>query len=111
MHANTDKLDGFSRIIIGRALFVSNTLRVGFAEKIYENALAKELRKVGLSVTQQHAISVHYAGDVIVETVSTLIPAHKAQCLNYLRATNLALCQPLNFGNRTLEIKRIVNNF
>jgi GxxExxY protein len=127
MHANRDELDAISKIIIGRALVVSNALRVGFAEKVYENALAKELRKVGLHVSQQHAIFVHYETDIIgtyaadllvegavlveLKAVRALVPAHKAQCLNYLRATNLSLCLLLNFGNRRLEIKRVVNNF
>ena len=33
---------------------------------------------------------------------------HRAQCLNYLKATGLHLCLLLNFGKPRLEIKRIV---
>jgi GxxExxY protein len=33
---------------------------------------------------------------------------HRAQCLNYLKATGLQLCLLLNFGKPRLEIKRIV---
>ena len=33
---------------------------------------------------------------------------HRAQCLNYLKATGLHLCLLLNFGQPRLEIKRIV---
>jgi hypothetical protein len=32
---------------------------------------------------------------------------HRAQCLNYLKATGLHLCLLLNFGRPHLEIKRI----
>jgi len=47
---NTDKvaLDQLAERIIRCALVVSNTLRVGFLEKVYENALVHELRKAGL---------------------------------------------------------------
>ena len=33
---------------------------------------------------------------------------HRAQCLNYLKATVVYLCLLLNFGKPRLEIKRIV---
>ena len=41
---------------------VYNTLGHGFLEKVYENALAIELRKSGLSVTQQEGVKVFYDG-------------------------------------------------
>jgi GxxExxY protein len=45
-----------TEIIIGCAMKVSNTLGVGFLEKVYENALAVELRKAGLVAEQQKKI-------------------------------------------------------
>ena len=48
-----DVLNGLSERIIGCAFQVSNTLGCGFLEKVYENALAHELRKNGLQVVQQ----------------------------------------------------------
>ena len=41
-------LDPLTEKIIGCAFKVSNTLGPGFLEKVYENALAHELRKAGL---------------------------------------------------------------
>ena len=109
--------------IIGCAYTVSNTLGAGFLEKVYENALAHELRKIGLRVTQQHPVRVEYDGvlvgeyfaDLLVEdcivvelkAVKVLDEAHWAQCLNYLKATGLRLCLLLNFGKPRVEIKRI----
>jgi GxxExxY protein len=40
--------------IIGCAFAVSSTLGAGFLEKVYENALAHELCKAGMRVSQQH---------------------------------------------------------
>src|SRR5271166_6178482 len=124
---NTDKIVANNLVegVIGCALAVSNTLGAGFLEKIYENALAHELRKAGLSVQQQRRVAVHYDGvvvgtyvaDLLVENalmvelkaVKALEAIHTAQCLNYLRATGLWLCLLLNFGNPRLQIKRLAN--
>ena len=70
---NTDQrrceLDRVTELIIGCAYVVS-TLGSGFLEKVYENALAHELRKTGLIVSQQHGIDVHYDGIVVGEFVA-----------------------------------------
>src|SRR5579863_913180 len=62
MHTDAHR---WSERIIGCAFRMMNTLGSGFLEKVYENALAHELRKAGLQVSQQHAIVVRY-DDVIV---------------------------------------------
>ena len=105
---------------------MSNALGVGFLEKVYENALADELRKAGLVVEQQFGIVVYYDGavvgqyavDLLVEgsvmlelkAIRALDGVHDAQCINYLAATGLPLCLLLNFGKPRVEIRRFVNN-
>jgi GxxExxY protein len=122
MHTDND-INRLGDTIIGRAFIVQNALGCGFLEKVYENALAHELRKVGLVVAQQHDIAVHYDGviagkyavDLVVENrllielkaVRVLDAMHQAQCLNYLKATGFWLCLLLNFGSPRLEIKRL----
>jgi GxxExxY protein len=124
MHADEEKINLISEKIIGCAYRVANKLGYGFLEKVYENALAHELRKAGLIVGQQFPIPVHYdgiiAGDfvadllvenlVIVELKSVVQFAelHTAQCLNYLAATGLPLCLLINFGKR-VDVKRYAN--
>jgi GxxExxY protein len=126
MNADKRNCSDLSEVIIGRAFVVSNTLGVGFLEKVYENALAHELRKTGLSVRQQYNTTVWYDGvvvgaytaDLLVENLvlvelkatKALDPIHNAQCLNYLKATGLPLCLLLNFGKPRLEIKRFANS-
>jgi hypothetical protein len=63
---NTDR-DGVTERIIGCAFTVANTLGIGFLEKVYENALAHEMRKRGLLVVQQRGIVVRYDDAVIGE--------------------------------------------
>jgi hypothetical protein len=58
-----------------------------------------------------------YAADLLVENevlvelkaINALDPIHRAQCMNYLKATGLRLCLLLNFGHPRLEIKRLAN--
>ena len=120
---NEDNLNKLTEKIIGCAYNVSNKLGVGFLEKVYENALAYELRKIGLKVEQQKPIRVFYDGlvvgeymaDLLVEenvlvelkTIKSFDDIHSAQCLNYLKATNLVVCLLINFGKSRVEIKRI----
>jgi GxxExxY protein len=44
--------------VIRCAFAVSNTLGCGFLEKVYENALAHELRKAGIQAEQQHGVTM-----------------------------------------------------
>ena len=126
-HADRARLNGLSEIVIGRAFAVINTLGAGFLEKVYENALTHELRKAGLGVAQQCGAVVTYDGTVVGEyfvdllvegvllvelkTVTALADAHRRQCVNYLKATDLRLCLLLNFGRPHLEIRRVVNRW
>ena len=127
MDADRERFDQITEQIIGCAFAVARTLGSGFLEKVYENALAHELRKVGLVVEQQRAIKVYYDGAVVGEYVADLLVAgrvlvelkavsaleevHRLQCLNYLRATGLKVCLLLNFGSLRLQVKRVVNQF
>lgn len=121
------RIDEVSRAIIGAAYEVSNRLGVGFLEKVYENALAYELRKSGFEVQQQSPIRVTYDGIVVGEYLADLLveevvivelkvvkafdDIHLAQCLNYLRASSISLCLLLNFGNSRVDVKRVVCDY
>ena len=124
---NRLELDELTSKIIACVYTVGNTLGSGFLEKVYENALAFELKSAGLIVSQQHAIKVNYknvsvgeyTADILVnklvmlelKAISGLDNNHQAQCMNYLKATDLSICLLINFGKAKVEIKRIVNNF
>lgn len=122
-----DSKDGLNFIIekiIGSAYKISNALGCGFLEEVYENVLAFEIRKLNLKVEQQVEIDVFYEGfkvghykpdllvaDIIVvelKSVKNLDDAHKAQCLNYLKATGFKICLLINFGNPRVEVKRFI---
>jgi GxxExxY protein len=83
-----------------------------------------EIKKAGLSVSQQSAIEVRYDGVVVGEYIVDLIvnnrviielkhakaidDSHLAQCLNYLKATGKELCLLINFGTPRIQVKRVV---
>ena len=118
-------IDELTEKIISAAFKVSNKLGCGFLEKVYENALAIELTKLKLNIFQQYPIEVFYEGinvgdfyaDIIVnelvilelKSIKQITDAHRAQCLNYLKATQFKICLLINFGNPKIDVKRIVN--
>jgi GxxExxY protein len=108
--------------IINAFYAVYNQLGYGFLEKVYENALAHELDKRGLKVQQQVPIKVtfdrivvgEYFADLLVDNrvilelkaAETIVDGHKAQLLNYLKATDIEVGLILNFGPKpTFERK------
>ncbi len=127
---NADKptdLDLLTERVLGAVFEVSNTLGAGFLEKVYERALLRELGLQGIRATPQTALEVTYKGqsvgeyfaDLLVEDVlvvelkcaERLAGEHTAQCLNYLRASGLAVCLLVNFQRPKVEWKRVVYRF
>ncbi len=96
----------------------------GFLEKVYENAMMVLFRKQGIEAEQQKPINVmfeneivgSYFADILVEdkiilelkTVEKITDIHKAQALNYLKATGLHLAITLNFHSQSLQYVRLV---
>jgi len=105
---------------------VYNTLGYGFLEKVYENAMAIELRKMGLHVDCQYAIKVYYDGQVVGEyfadlmvdervivelkAVRKLLKEHEAQLLNYLNATEYEVGLLFNFGPQPHFKRKVFDN-
>ena len=102
---------------------VYNTLGLGFLEKVYENALAIEMRGMGLRVAQQQQLKVYYHGqevgdyraDIVVEglviielkVADAIHEIFMAQLMNYLKATEIEVGMILNFGPEP-KFKRLV---
>ena len=102
---------------------VYNTLGYGFLEKVYENAMAIEIRQMGLEVKCQYPITVYYESkivgeyfaDLIVNDIvvielkasNSLLEEHEYQLINYLKATKIELGLLMNFG-KNAEYKRKV---
>ncbi len=108
--------------VIGIAMRVHRELGHGFQESVYQNALALEFAERNLAFEQYIKLSVFYKGrivgdfeadmafgkDLIIElkAVSTIIPAHEVQLVNYLKATGINEGLILNFGAESLQFKK-----
>jgi len=109
--------------IIGVFYEVYNELGHGFLESVYHRSLVLALQSVGLDVCSRVDIPVwfrgsevgHFQADILVEqcvllelkAARTLESAHRAQLLNYLRATEIEVGLLLNFGEKP-EVKRLI---
>lgn len=115
--------------IIGAAIDLHKTIGPGLLESTYENALAFDLRALGLKVDQQIPmpfiykevkLEVGYRIDLLVEdkvlievkSLENLAPVHYAQILTYLKLSGKKLGLLINFNCKLLKnnVHRIVNN-
>ena len=110
--------------IIGCAMEVHKTLGNGFQEIIYQRALEIEMAQQGLTASREHEMEIFHKGikfgnrrvDFFVEekvmveikAVVQLEDVHLAQAINYLEAYGLEVGLLLNFGNRSLQFKRVM---
>ncbi len=114
---------GITEKILKAFYNVYNTLGYGFLEKVYENALLIELRKMGLFCISQEQIKVYYENEQVgfyiadiivnssviieVKAVESLCEEHEFQLINYLKAMEIEVGLLLNFG-KTPQFKRKV---
>jgi len=105
---------------------VYNTLGYGFLEKVYESALAIELRQMRLQVDRQVPLKVYYGqhvigeyfADLVVENkvilelkaTETIVQANINQLQNYLKATEIEVGMLLNFGHKPEFKRKVFNN-
>jgi len=112
-------------IVREKSFQIHNFLRSGHLEKIYENALAHRLSKMGIPVIQQHELGVFdedgtslgrlcvdlFVADrlmVEVKACRALVDEHIAQLLGYLRASRIEHGLLINFGGQRLQIKKYI---
>jgi GxxExxY protein len=111
--------------IIGCAMAVHKALSNGFQEVIYQRALEIEMREAGISFDREFEMPIFYReqqigtrrvdflvdGVVSVElkAISKLEDVHFAQGINYLEAYNLEIGLLINFGEASLNFKRLAN--
>jgi GxxExxY protein len=109
--------------ILEASFEVSRELGAGFLESVYEKALMVALKQKGLKVICQVPLNVKFRGvivgefyaDLLVETkvlielkaVRAIVPEHKAQVINYLKATRIEIGLLINFGNPKVEYYRL----
>jgi len=120
------KHEQITQLCIKAFFNVYNTLGHGFFEKVYENAMLIELRKLGLYCRSQVPVKVHYLeelvgdyfADIIVnnlvilelKAMESLCEEHEAQLTNYLKATEIEIGLLFNFGKKPEFRRKIFDN-
>ncbi|MBK7987290.1 MAG: GxxExxY protein [Ignavibacteria bacterium] len=111
--------------IIGCSMSVHKSLGNGFQELIYQRALAIEMRLAGISFSREFEMPIFYRDEQIgtrrvdflvediisveLKAINRLEDVHFAQAINYLEAYNLEIGLLINFGETSLNFKRLTN--
>ena len=104
---------------------VHKMLGNGFQEVIYQRALAIEMNIAGINFNREFEMPIFYRGDQIgtrrvdflvegvisveLKAITQLEQVHFAQAINYLEAYNLEVGLLINFGEKSLNFKRLTN--
>jgi GxxExxY protein len=110
--------------IIGCAQRVHRFLGNGFQEVIYQRALKIEFEKEGLDFEREKEMDIYYDGehvgnrrvdfliddDIMVElkAITKLEEVNIAQLINYIEAYKVKIGLLINFGSKSLEVKRFI---
>src|ERR1017187_6390603 len=70
---NADSLDSLTERVLGAIFEVSNTLGVGFLEKVYQRALLRELGLRGIPATAEASFPVVYQGHCVGEYFADIL--------------------------------------
>jgi GxxExxY protein len=115
--------DDLTEKIISCCYNVYNELGSGFLEIVYANSLEIEFLNHSLEFQRECKIEVYYKGELVgnfqsdflvenqviieLKSVSKVLSEHKAQLINYLKASKMKTGLLINFGTNPLEIKRL----
>jgi GxxExxY protein len=119
------KFSDITERIIGCAMKVHRKMRCGYVESVYQKCLSIEFEKAGLHFQMEVDHPIYYEtivvgrrrvdflveNKIIVElkALSEITNAHIAQALNYLETHQLEVGLLINFGGKSLQFKRLVN--
>ena len=117
-----------SYAIRGAIFEVYKEMGPGFLEAVYQECLAREFARRGISFSAQKRLELSYKGELLTQTyapdfvchdkiiveikgVKNLAPEHRAQLLNYMKATGIKLGFLVNFGHYPqVEIERMARS-
>lgn len=112
--------------IIGSCMKVHSELGAGFLESVYQEALERQFIKDGVPYVREKVLKINFDGEQLKKTFKAdfvcydkIIVELKAasfihsdnvqQTKNYLKTTKFELGLVINFGERSLVYKRVLN--
>lgn len=101
-------------------------LGCGFLERVYQDALELEFQERDIPYEREKSIQIMYKGKplgepyradfvcygkIIIElkALKELDGTHRAQVINYLKATKMKLGLLVNFGEMSAKVERLLN--
>jgi GxxExxY protein len=119
--------DPKTHAIIGAAMEVHRELGSGFLEAVYQEALEWEFGERDIPFKSQPGVRIGYKGRVLnkeyypdficfdaiiveLKALGKLTGTEVAQTINYLKATGMKTGLLLNFGAKSLEVKRLIQS-
>jgi len=111
--------------IVGLCMEVHRQLGKGFLEIVYKDALEYEFRKANIPYEREKEYTVNYKGIILphkfyadfvvydkiileAKAIKALTDEHSGMVMNYLKVSELNLGLLVNFGEQSLNSKRIV---
>lgn len=105
---------------------VHSSLGNGFEELVYQEALGKEMNKLGLKAKREYQMDLLYNGErmkggtvdffvencIVVDVFSLthFDSFHMLQAKSNLEAYNIEMALLFNFGTENLHFKRVINS-
>ncbi len=127
MAVGENAMNELSGRVIGAAMRVHSALGPGFTEGVYQNALALEMTLEGIPFEREVKLEVRYRGELVgqyradllvagvlileLKAVQAILPEYEVRVVNYLAATGLEHALLLNFGTKSLQLKKKFRNF
>jgi GxxExxY protein len=119
------KYGDITQKIIGCAMKVHNKMRNGYNEAIYSKCLAIEFDKADIKYQRELDVPVYYEEIIVgrrrvdfmveekvvveLKAIAELTDQNLAQALNYLECYRLEIGLLINFGTKSLQFKRLIN--
>ncbi|EDM25200.1 hypothetical protein LNTAR_03189 [Lentisphaera araneosa HTCC2155] len=117
-----------SYAIIGACIAVHKELGQGFLEAVYQEALEITFNKVAIPNEREKELNILFNDQLLekkfyvdflcydqivveLKAVKALDHNHEAQVINYLKASNKPLGILVNFGEKSLVYKRLINKY
>ncbi|GHU86701.1 hypothetical protein FACS1894153_4170 [Bacteroidia bacterium] len=120
-----EEQDNITHEVIGGAFEVHKILGNGFQEVVYQRALSIEMKMRAIEHKREFEMPLLYKGynvggrrvdflvcgeiSVEIKAIINLEDVHLAQAMNYLEAYNLQTGLLINFGSKSLQVKRLFN--
>lgn len=117
-----EEIDHLTSKVIGCAMKVHRALGFGFLESVYHRGLEIELAAAGITFESEKRLSVFYEGRIVghfiadilisnaliieLKAIESIAKAHEVQLVNYLVATKIDTGLLLNFGAKSLQVRR-----